>query len=114
MKEDSQLLPWYFLKAIVEIEALETPALPDQAIASFEGKKYIMRCISMPNANSAKDSKENPGEFTFEMLEIETGVSESGYTAVILPDNFDTKTANIVVKGTYDILSENENSEEEE
>lgn len=114
VKEDSQLLPGTFLKAIVEIGSTETPALPDQAIANFEGKQYIMVCTSRPNADSTNASKNDSGEFTFEMVEIQTGVSESGYTAVILPENFDTKTANIVVKGTYDILSKMKNSEEEE
>ena len=48
------------------------------------------------------------------MVEVETGVNESGYTAVFLPENFDANSANIVIKGTYDILSKMKNSEEEE
>lgn len=103
-KEDSDLLPGTFLKATIETGTSETPALPDQAIVSYEGKKYIMVATSPVT---------NVNEYTFKMVEVETGESEGGYTAVILPKEFD-EASNIVYQGAYDILSKMKNSEEEE
>ena len=49
----------------------------------------------------------------FKRIEVTTGVSENGYTEVILPEGFD-KNSKVVINGAYDLLSKMNNVEEEE
>lgn len=102
-EEDRQLLPGMYLKAIVETNGVNVKALPDEAVVTFEGRKYIFL-----------ETKEgNKDEFHFKMLEVATGESDEGYTEVIFPDNF-SKELPVVIKGAYSLLSKMKNSEEEE
>ncbi len=102
-EEDKQLLPGMYLKAIVETNGTNVQALPDEAIVSFDGKKYIFQ----------ETTGENKEEVHFKMLEVATGESDEGYTEISLPENFDN-TKPVVTKGTYSLLSKMKNSEEEE
>lgn len=97
-KEDTELIPGMYLKAAIEVGANESPALPNEAIVGFEGKKYIFI---------------DKGQYHFEMVEVTTGVSELGYTEVVLPKEFDMNSK-VVVNGAYSILSKMKNAEEEE
>ena len=101
-EEDKQLLPGMYLKAIVETNGVNVQALPDEAIVSFEGRKYIFQ-------ETAGRSKE---EMHFKMREIAVGESDEGYTEVILPENFDNNLP-VVIKGAYSLLSKMKKSEEE-
>lgn len=109
-KEDKDLLPGMYLKAIVETGGATVPALPDEAILDFQGKKYIF----IPNKEQPSSSEGNKGEQgqSFRMVEIETGISELSFTEVILPEGW--KDSPVVVKGAYSILSKIKNTEEEE
>ncbi len=126
LKEDKNLLPGMYLKASIETGASETEALPDDAIVNSVGKNYIF--IQVPSkedssegkneeANKEKEADGEQGEEVhgskFKMIEVTTGVSDNGYTEVILPEGFEKVSKNIVVKGAYDILSKMNNSEEE-
>lgn len=102
-KEDTQLLPGMYLKALVEAGGALVQALPDEAIIAYQGKKYIFI--------DTKGSHSNEG-YQFRMIEIEVGSSELGYTEVILPDEYE-KDLKVVTKGAYAILSMMKNSEEE-
>lgn len=97
-KEDTELIPGMYLKAAIEVGANASPALPNEAIVGFEGKKYIFI---------------DKGQYHFEMVEVATGVSELGYTEVVLPKEFDMNSK-VVVNGAYSILSKMKNAEEEE
>ena len=99
--EDTQLLPGMFLKAYVETGTNEVSALPEKAIVDFEGKKFIYLVKS--NAN---------GTYQFEMVEVQVGLNELGYTEILLPASFDKVTTQIVINGAYDLLSKMKNSEE--
>jgi cobalt-zinc-cadmium efflux system membrane fusion protein len=70
--------------------------LPDEATVSFEGRKYLF---------------ENAGTNKFEMIEIETGESENGFTEII--SKADLKGKEIVTKGAYTLLMSLKNKEEE-
>ena len=116
------LLPGMFINAIMEIGTSSTPALPQSAVVQSGGKYYIFISEDQPkNIDSSKQSatKEKGGDekeekhFVFRRVEVGTGATENGYTAVILPENFDMKSK-IVLKGAYDLLSKMNNSEEEE
>ncbi len=105
-KEDTNLLPGMYLKAIVEIGGGMFSALPNDAIIDYQGKKYI---FVTANANG---KHANEGQH-FTMVEIQNGDSEMGYTEVQLPSDFDITNTEVVVKGAYSILSKMKNSEEQ-
>ena len=71
--------------------------LPDEAFVSFKGKEYIF---------------ENTGKNGFEMVEVEIGTSENGFTEII--SNKDLSGKSIVTKGSYTLLMALKNTEEEE
>ena len=115
-KEDTNLLPGMYLKAVVETGGIEVAALPDKAIIDYQGKKYIFyQLAEQPHSALKDESKEqHEAEYHFTMFEVQTGNSEIGYTEVMLPSDFKTETAQIVIKNAYAILSKMKNSEEEE
>jgi membrane fusion protein, heavy metal efflux system len=110
--EDTQLLPGMYLKAVVEAGSTTVTALPNEAIVDFQGRKYIFVTAAEKEkqAENAGDGHE-AGEH-FQIVEIQTGNSELGYTEVMLPENTGSETG-IVVKGAYALLSKMKNSEEE-
>ena len=46
------------------------------------------------------------------MVEVRKGVTDSGYTEVVLPEGFDVNTTKVVVKGAYNLLSAKKNAGE--
>jgi len=106
-KEDTELLPGMYLSAYVETGGALVPALPDEAIVDYNGKKYIF-IVSEEKLEESK-SKESGQYFT--MLEIQTSNRELGFTEVNVPDSL--SQAKVVVKGAYALLSKMKNSEEE-
>lgn len=121
-KEDKELLPGMYLTGIVETGGVLVPALPDEAVIDFQGKKHLFVVVEenqtdkQPAGDASKgQSKEESGNLKdgqFEMLEVQIGHSELGYTEVIVPENFD-RNRRIAVKGAYAILSKLKNSGEE-
>lgn len=115
-KEDTNLLPGMYFQAIVETGGIEVPALPDKAIISYQGKKYIFyQLTEQPHAAMKnEDPEQHKSEYHFTMIEIQTGNSELGFTEVMLPNDFPMDAAQIVIKNPYAILSKIKNTEEEE
>lgn len=125
-KEDRELLPGMYLMALVETGGALVPALPNEAVIDYQGKKYI---FFVSEKGHAHEDTPNPNETTkeqshgneekheegklFEMIEIQTGNSELGYTELKLPENFEADSAEAVIKGAYSLLSKLKNSEEE-
>lgn len=87
-KEDNRLLPGMFFTAEILINSREVMALPEEAIAHFDGKNYVFVV--------------NPGN-TYEMIEVVVGSSGNGYTEVILTHELDSRE--FVLKGAYDLLA---------
>ena len=100
-KEDIELLPGMYLKAYVEAGTQTVTALPDNAIVNFEGSDFIF-------ISEGIDKKE--GNHKFKMVKINKGISELGYTEIILTKGIAPETP-IVINGAYDILSKMKNSE---
>lgn len=100
-KEDRELLPGMYLNAVVETGGTLVPALPTEAVADFQGDKFIF----VVNGVDQHDSME------FLMVPIQTFNSEDGYTEVAMADSL--KDAKIVTRGGYALLSKMKNSEEE-
>lgn len=117
IKEDKELLPGMFLKGIIETGVATTTALPDKAIVQSAGKYYIFVAAAETNDKAQADTtNENAAaekHIAFKRIEVTTGVSENGYTEVILPESFD-KSSKVVINGAYDLLSKMNNVEEDE
>lgn len=96
-KEDPSLIPGMYFNGVIETESEAVTALPENAVMSFEGVNYIFIQKS---------------ENTFDWIEVKTGISESGYTQVILPEDFAINTP-VVIQGAYSLLSMLKNTEEE-
>lgn len=94
-KEDPTLIPGMYFNAVIQTESTAVPALPEAAVVSYDGVSYIF---------VQKSQNE------FDGVEVKTGISESGYTHVILPDGFDVNAA-VVTQGAYSLLSMLKNSD---
>ncbi|MCA6439262.1 MAG: efflux RND transporter periplasmic adaptor subunit [Chitinophagaceae bacterium] len=116
LQEDKNLLPGMYLKGIVETGVATTTALPDKAIVQSAGKSYIFIAAEETkeetNPADAKKDAATEKHIPFKRIEVTTGVSENGYTEVILPEGFDRKIK-VVINGAYDLLSKMNNVEEE-
>ena len=96
-KEDRDLIPGMYLKAIIETGGKALPSLPEDAVLNFEDKHYIF----------IKESSEN----TFRQIEVTTGVRENGFIEVKLPDDRSVQNTSVVLKGAYKLLSKMKNNE---
>lgn len=107
-KEDAQLLPGMYLQALVETASNKVAALPEKAIVDYQGKKYIF----VEAEEEEGEAHEGEGEMHhFEMMEVNGGVTEMGYTEV-RASGVDLNTKKIVINGAYDLLSKMKNTEE--
>jgi len=93
---DKSLFPRMYMNAEIELKNNLQNVLPEEATVSFEGRKYLF---------------ENTGENQFEMIEIETGESENGFTEII--SKADLTGKEIVTRGAYTLLMSLKNKEEE-
>jgi cobalt-zinc-cadmium efflux system membrane fusion protein len=99
------VLPGMYVNAYIEESASKVTALPAEAIVSFDDKDYIF--------TFEKEKEEAGKPFTeYRMIEVKKGVSGLGYTEIKLPAGFDIKTARIVTKGAYNLLSAKKNAGE--
>jgi cobalt-zinc-cadmium efflux system membrane fusion protein len=60
-----------------------------------------------------KNKEEGGKPFTeYRMIEVKKGVTEGGYTEIIVPEGFNISTAKVVTKGAYVLLSAKKNAGE--
>ncbi len=99
------VLPGMYVNAIIESTSNTVTALPSDAIVSFDDKDYIF---------AFEKNKEEAGQpFTeYRIIEVQKGVSDGGFTEIILPEGFDISTAKVVIKGAYNLLSAKKNAGE--
>lgn len=97
------VLPGMYVNALIEESDTLVTSLPSEAIVSFDDKDYIF---------VFDRNKEEAGKpFTeYRMIEVQKGVSEDGYTEVILPEGVEISTAKVVIKGAYSLLSAKKNA----
>jgi len=99
------VLPGMYVNAIIRASSNKVNALPSDAVVRFDEKYYIFVFD--------KNKQENGKPFTeYKIIEVQTGVTEGGYTEVILPDDLDLQTAKVVIKGAYNLLSAKKNAGE--
>jgi cobalt-zinc-cadmium efflux system membrane fusion protein len=97
-KEDPSLIPGMYFNAFIETTGQPVSTLPDRALVTYEGKKYIFIPAGSTNLH-------------FEMIEIKTGIDESGFTEVILPEHLRASSLQVVVNGAYELLAKLKNSD---
>jgi len=99
------VLPGMYVNAIIEATTNEVTSIPSEAVVSFDDKDYIF----VFEKNKEEDGK----PFTeYRMIEVQKGVTDEGYTEIVLPIDIDIKTAKIVIKGAYNLLSAKKNAGE--
>ncbi|MDR1545085.1 MAG: efflux RND transporter periplasmic adaptor subunit [Prevotellaceae bacterium] len=96
----SMLIDGMNITGIVSLSNAVTPAVLSEAVVSAEGKSYIFVQVEANN---------NSPLFTFEKIEVFTGVSNIGYTA-ITPVKELPADAKIAVKGAFFINAKMTNS----
>ena len=96
-QEDKDLLPGMYLSAIVETGSNKVWAISDAALVSFEGKSYLFIQLKAGS---------------YQMTEVKTGISEAGYTEVLLAPGLNPGSK-IVTQGAYSLLSKLKNTREE-
>lgn len=99
------VLPGMYVNAIVETSGKKVIAMPSDAVVNFDDKDYIFAFL--------RNKEEKGNQFTeYRIIEVHKGISEDGYTEIILPDGFDISGARVVVKGAYNLLSAKKNAGE--
>jgi len=99
------VLPGMYVNAIIETSGNQVTALPSEAIVSFDDKNYIFVFD--------KNKEEGGQAFTeYRMIEIQKGITDGGFTGVILPEGFNISVAKVVIKGAYNLLSAMKNAGE--
>ena len=100
-KNEENLLPGMYAKAVIETGASPVNALPVKAIVQSEGKDYIF----------IEAGRQQNG-MKFKMVPVKKGIEEDGYVEVSLPVGFNIENTPVVVKAAYTILSAMKNVEE--
>lgn len=97
-------IPGAFVAAQIAVTTQPLPVVPDAAVVSFGGKSFVY-------VLEAKVGQ--PVSYRFRQIEVKTGITQNGYTAVTLPSNVDTGRTPVVIRGAYSLLSQQNNGGEE-
>ena len=104
-REDEQLLPGTFVRAVIETNRVTVPTLPEKAVVQYGAQSYVF---------VAADSAAAAGRATYRLVPVTRGVSEDGYTEFHLTAAEQGKPLRFVVEGAYALLGKLKNAEEEE
>jgi len=104
-REDEQLLPGTFVRAVIETNRLTVPTLPEKAVVQYGAQAFVF---------VAADSAAQAGTAAYRMVPVTRGVSEDGYTEIHLPAAEQGKPLRFVTEGAYALLGKLKNAEEEE
>ncbi|MCX6182128.1 MAG: efflux RND transporter periplasmic adaptor subunit [Bacteroidetes bacterium] len=95
---DKTLLPGMYMNAEVEIQSNNSISINEDAIVGFESKDFIFIAT---------------GKNQFEMVEINKGSSENGFSEIAAADGRNLTNVQIVTQGAYSLLMQLKNKEEE-
>ena len=108
------------ITAVISIGETVLPAVPTEAIISYQGQDYIFvlkENSSLPNEQNADSSKttdqSKENELKFERVQVVKGTSDVGFTEITLMKNLPPKTW-IVTKGAFFVSAKMTNVGEEE
>ena len=100
--EDVELLPGMYINAFVELNENKVNAVPESAVVMFDGKHFVYQL------------KEKHGEeYHFEMLEVQRGVTENGFSEITFIKKIDFSKLQLVTKGAFSLLTKMKNVEED-
>lgn len=98
-REDRELMPGMFLKAIIQTGSANVPSLPEEAVLNFEDKEVIFV---------------QAGTGIYRMVEVNSGMRENGFVEVIVPADVNRDRDVIVIRNAYKLLSKLKSSDEDE
>lgn len=104
------------ITAVISIGETVLPAVPTEAIVSYQGQDYIFvlkNNISITRENSDSSKAVKDAELSFERVQVIKGVADIGYTEITFLKDLPTKTQ-IVTKGAFFVLAKMTNIGEEE
>ena len=103
------------ITAVISIGEAVLPAVPTEAIVSFQGQDYIFVSESntSPTPKDSDSSKTKDAELKFERVQVVKGTSDVGFTEVMLMKDLPPETQ-IVIKGAFFVLAKMTNTGEEE
>ncbi len=104
-REDEQLLPGTFVRAVIETNRLTVPTLPEKAVVQYGAQDFVFVAV---------DSAAKAGAAGYRLVPVTRGVSEDGYTEIHLPAAEQGKRLRFVTEGAYALLGKLKNAEEEE
>jgi len=98
-------MPGMYVNAVIKAKSSQVTAVPSEAIVSFDDKDYIF-VIERNKVEAGKPFTE------YRMVQIQKGVSDEGFTEIVLKGDFNIKAAKVVIKGAYNLLSAKKNAGE--
>jgi cobalt-zinc-cadmium efflux system membrane fusion protein len=99
------MLPGMYVNAHIQAKSGQVSSVPSASIVSFDDKDYIF-FFFLNKVESGKPFTE------YRMIQIQKGVSDDGFTEIVLPEGFNFKEAKVVIKGAYNLLSAKKNAGE--
>lgn len=93
------MLPGMFLNGSFKLPQIKAATIPEEAVISFEGKKYVFVALN---------------EHEFEMMPVETGITENGITILKEQKGIDWLKQKLVTKNAHLLLGKLKNKTEEE
>ena len=107
------------ITAVISIGENVLPAVPIEAIVSYQGQDYIFVLKNMPASKAqnpdSSESKEQPGnnELIFERVQVIKGTSDVGFTEVTFFKDLSPNTQ-VITKGAFFVSAKMTNIGEEE
>jgi cobalt-zinc-cadmium efflux system membrane fusion protein len=102
----THLIPGTYVSAAIQISNRTVPALPEDAVVSAEGKQFI---FLLTGEKAAPSVGANGKTFNFKKVEVVTGETDMGYTAVKLLAGL-PGDAKVATSGAKYILAESQKS----
>lgn len=100
-REDTHLLPYTALSALIETEPKSVWTVPESALINSAGKEYIVIADSVSKSNTMQ----SPLRQRFTVLPIQRGMNAGGFVEIIVSDDIRPEMVRLVVRGAYSIVS---------
>jgi cobalt-zinc-cadmium efflux system membrane fusion protein len=94
---DKQLLPGMFMNAEVNVQSNDALAVPEAAVVRWQNKNYVFT---------------DAGNNNFTLTEVQTGVTDAGYTELLVSDKATWAGKKIITSNAYAALMKMKNSGE--
>ena len=106
-EKDENLMPGMYITAKIETGSNETWAVLEESIVRFGGKHYVFALRDKRTENEVL-------MYDFEMIEVNKGFSEDGFTQIKMIDSsIDMSSIDLVTHGAFTVLAKAKNTEEE-